>query len=170
MLGLPFIIKFNKTIKNLLHALIRSDQVSNSEMISSRHLTKARPRNSHDSSLFNHVHAVDVVRWLSFSSALGNEFIWEVKSWEPVHSSLNIGASNILHVLKAVGQHLSFLFKRFLDSSRLLVIEVDALVRFTAALGRVDHKFNSHLARRVWAKLNRLQFVESGFSLLAQVS
>jgi hypothetical protein len=76
--SLPFFVELNKLAEYFLHATGRSNQVRYSEMVRSRGLAKPTARHSHNSGLFNHVHAIFKVGLNTFSLALVNEFLGEV--------------------------------------------------------------------------------------------
>ena len=125
---MPFLIEFNESIQDIFHTGGRSDQVSNSEVVSAGHLSETTARHSHDTSVFKHIHAVDKVGLLALLLALIDKLLREMNSGETVHSALNFCAGNVSHLVESLGQDLCFLFKCITDSTDLVLVEVNASI------------------------------------------
>jgi len=135
----PLFIEYFQLLKNLLHSLIRSHQVRNSEVVSARSLFKPTARYSHDARLVNHVHTVEEIRFLSLFFSLLDKLFREVNAGESIHSSFNLGAGHIGHRVESRGQHLRLVFEGTLQVVILLQILGHCILLFNADLWRVHH-------------------------------
>lgn len=70
VISVPVVVKPLKSIHYLLHLLGRCNEVRYSEVVGARRLLESTSRNSHNTGLVYHIHAVDEVgfftRLLSF--------------------------------------------------------------------------------------------------------
>ena len=71
--------------------------------------------------------------------------------WEAVHSTFNLRARYLLHVVEGAGQELSSLFKSIEDCVILALIQLDTFVRLAAQVRWVNHQVNRDLTDSVCA-------------------
>ena len=113
-------------MKHLLHAGSRRNQISDPKVVSARHLTEAASRHGHHACGLEHIHAVHKIGLLALFRALIDELLREVQSGESIHSSLNLRARNIGHLIESLSQDLSFVLQSASDNVYLALVQVDA--------------------------------------------
>jgi len=96
-------------------------------MIGAFLLSEAGAGHRHDSSFVHHLHAVDEVWLFAQFLTVINKFLREVNLREAVHSSFDLCARDLRHIVKGIGQELSSLFQVVKDFAPLFVVEIDAL-------------------------------------------
>ena len=79
---------------------------------------------------------------------------------EPVHGTLNLRASDLLHVVESFFEKSSSLFHSSEDGAPLLLVLFDTLRRLAAKVGLIYHELHRHLANSVGAQLYRFEFVQ----------
>ena len=75
MCGVELFVKFLQVLEHYLHLGCGAYQISYSEMVSARSLSKATAWYCHDSCLIDHLHAVDEVRLFSLCKGAVDEFL-----------------------------------------------------------------------------------------------
>lgn len=93
----PLFIEHFQLLKDLLHSLVRSHKVRNSEVVCARRLFKTTARHSHDACLVDHIHTVEEIRFLSLLFSLIDKLFGEVNAGEAIHSAFYFGAGHIGH-------------------------------------------------------------------------
>ena len=138
-------------------------------MVGAFHLAESRARNSHDTCLLDHVHAVLKV-WLgSLLFALVDILLREVDPGEAVHGSLDLGACNLIHVVESILKEFGSRFETIEHELSLLMVAIDVFDGLLTVLGRVTHELYSHLSDCIGAELNRLELVPHLLGFLAEV-
>lgn len=128
VLGVELVVKFSHSLHGFLHLFGWTDQVSQPQVVSAFSLAKTAAWHCHNASLFKQIHAVHEV-WhhlKTFRSIKG--FLCEVDLRETVHGSVNVIASDVVHVTQSVLQNVSPLCQASEDFVSLFSVESDSVL------------------------------------------
>ena len=95
------VVELLEAFEDTLHFRGRVDQICYSEMVGSWLLTKSTTWDSHNACLINHLHTIEEIRLFALPQRFFNEFLGEMYSREPIHSSFYLGATDLLHVIES---------------------------------------------------------------------
>ena len=95
------VVELLEAFEDTLHFRGRVYQICYSEMVSSWLLTKSTTWDSHNACLINHLHTIEEIRLFALLQRFFYEFLGEMYSWEPIHSSFYLGATDLLHVIES---------------------------------------------------------------------
>ena len=99
--SVELVVELLEAFENTLHFRGRVDQICYSEMVSSWLLTKSTTWDGHNACLINHLHTIEEIRLFALLQRFFNEFLGEMYSWEPIHGSFYLGATDLLHVIES---------------------------------------------------------------------
>ena len=163
---MEFIIELFKVFEDLFHMRGWVHQISDSEVVCTFLLSKSWPRYCHDTGFIDHFHAINEVRLFILPFGLVNELLREMNSREGIHSSFNLGAAYLLHVIESIWEKLRAFSQTIKNLSPFALVLVDAIGWFSSNMGWVNHEIYTYLTNRVWTKFNRFEFVENLFCLI----
>ena len=166
---MELIVEGSKVLKDLLHKASWVDQVGDAEVIGVILLSEAWSRHSHDAGLVHHLHAIDEVGLLALLLCTIDELLWEVDTREAIHSTLDLRARHLVHIVEGAGKESSPLLQTSKDSASLLLIQINTRGGLTTDKRWIDHKIDGDLPDSVWAKFNRFKFVEDLLGAIGQV-
>ena len=112
---MELIVELFEVFKNAFHVTCRIHQVCNSEVIRPSGLSETRTWHCHNSSLIDHLEAVDEVRRLALLFGILNELLREMDLWEAVHGALNLRTRDLLHVIEVVSEEFGSLLESIED-------------------------------------------------------
>lgn len=101
---LPLRVEVVQFLENRFHFLDWGHEICDSEVVGARLLMEATARHGHDPRLVHHVHAVQEVRLDALRVGIVDKLLREVHAGESVHSTLDLRARHVLHVVERGGQ------------------------------------------------------------------